>query len=136
MSCMQKNLLCQEIHKGISHGRQTFSSFDRSIYSVFVGIRLTVWLFSKKLKQYFMFLRFLSRIPSDYCNYYNLQNQPFPNPALFIIQIPKILNGIKFLLPYFIDFKTNSFPFLNLGRIFKFAHLIQNCMWFNQQHYF
>lgn len=54
----------------------TVSSFDRSIYSVFIlfGIRLTVWLFSKKLKHYFMILRFLSRIPSDYCNFYNLQN--------------------------------------------------------------
>lgn len=43
----------------------TFSSFDRSIYSVFIlfGIRLTMWLFSKKLKQYFTFLRFTPEHP-------------------------------------------------------------------------
>lgn len=53
---------------------------------------------------------------------YRISN--FLTLLFLLVQIPKILNGIRFLLPYFIDFKTHSFPFLNLGRIFKFAHLI------------
>lgn len=44
------------------------------LFSFYLGNPTYRGLFSKKLKQYFMFLRFLSRIPSDYCNYYNLQN--------------------------------------------------------------
>lgn len=71
MSCMQKNLLCQEIQRNFHMWNEYFLLFVSQSF-LFSSCYLQLWL-SKKLKQYFMFLRFHSRISSGYCNFYNLQ---------------------------------------------------------------
>lgn len=125
MSCTQTNVLCQEIHKGISHGRQFLLLIGQSIpFSFYLESDLPCGCFPKNLSNILCSLDFSPEYLVITAIFITYRISNFLILLFLVVQIPKILNGIRFLLPYFIDSKTHSFPFLNLGRIFKFAHLI------------